>query len=76
MATTTSATSQADTITEITVHIKKINVTVVSLDSATGKEPLLLILHFICTSFCDRALSPHQMLKKCIQAVEAWPYMY
>ena len=36
----------------------------------------LLNLHFICTSFCDRALSPHQMLKKCIQAVEAWPYMY
>ena len=36
--------------------------TVVSLDSAAGKETLLLILHFICTSFRDRLLSSHQVL--------------
>ena len=53
----------------------EIYVTVVSLDSATGKV-LPTFESSFCTSFCDRALPPHQMLKKCIQAVEAWPYMY
>ena len=51
-----------DCICVFVIEFVPLFMTVFSLDSAAGKETLLLILHLICTSFCDRLLSPHQVL--------------
>ena len=48
------------------------NMTDQSLDSDADKKTLLLILHFICTSYRDKTLlSPHQVSpKNCYQATK------